>query len=381
MTPASDQTASILSSEERPPRLPVHVGATIWVGIGLAFFASTTAQLSLLNQQQPAWQTLWDASSIFLFYGAATPVCLWVYRALRPASGGVLAKAIPALVAWLVFHALVQFAFTVVEYWFIAPLRGGEEFSYLALVRYHAVRRAPVAMLIFLGSIFFVENRRATWALAREEQRRLRITAELTAARLAALSGQLQPHFLFNTLNAVASMVHRDATAAERVIERLSDLLRASLAEGRETTIPLRREFDLIDDYLAIHAVRFPDRFSYALELPDDLTNFPIPPLLLQPLVENAIRHGLDHKLARGRLTVRAALLPGNMLQLSVEDDGVGVTLPLGRVGIGLENVRSRLAAIHGQLARLDLTRLPEGGTRATVILPRQLTSPMVSES
>jgi signal transduction histidine kinase len=373
----------VVSREEAPsqePRLPLLVGAAIWVGIGIAFFASTTAQLALLGQQQPAWHTLWDASSVFLFYGLSVVPALELYRRIRPASPDLAGRVVPAVVAWLVFHALAQFSFTAVEYGFIAPLRGGEELFYLALVRYHAVRRAPVSMLIFLGAIFFVENRRAAWALAREEQRRLHVSAELTTARLAALSGQLHPHFLFNTLNAIASLVRSNPGAAERMIERLSDLLRAALAEGHEATIPLRREFDLIDDYLAIHAARFPDRFHYSLALPDGLHSFPVPPLLLQPLVENAIRHGLDQRVAGGRLEVHAVTTDGDALRLVVDDDGVGVRLPLTRLGVGLRNVESRLGAIYGGKAVLEVAPRVGGGTRATLILPRLTTSPQVQE-
>ena len=376
----SSDVLSGAPSGEQEPRLPLLAGAAIWAGIALAFLAASRAQLSLLQQQEPLWHTMWDASSVFLFYALAIAPALRVYRRFRPEASGAVAKIAPALAAWALFHTCAQFSFTAVEYWLIAPLRGGEEFSYLALVRYHAVRRTPVSLLLFLGAIFFVENRRATWALAREEQRRLKMTAELMSARLSALSGQLQPHFLFNTLNAIAALVRQDPVAAERMIERLGDLLRASLAEGHEATIPLRREFDLIDDYLAIHAARFPDRFRYSLACPESLHSFPVPPLVLQPLVENAIRHGLDQRMEGGRLEVHAAPADGDMLRLFVDDDGVGIRLPIPRMGVGLTNIHGRLHAIYDGAARLEVAPREDGGTRAVLILPRHKVSPRVPE-
>jgi LytS/YehU family sensor histidine kinase len=323
---------------------------------------------------------LWDVSSVFLFYGAAMGPALLLYRHLRPDTPGVLRRVLPALVAWVAFHVLVQFAFTTVEYFLIAPLRGGETFTYLQVVYYHTIRRVPVSLLLFLGGIVFIEHRRATWALAREERRRQEVTSELTAARLAALSGQLQPHFLFNTLNAIASLVARDPQAAERMIERLSDLLRASLAEGRESTIPLSREMDLVDDFLAIHAARFPDRFSYAVAVPEALHRFPVPPLVLQPLVENAIRHGLDHRLEPGRLEVHA-VADGEGIRLVVDDDGIGIRLPLAREGIGLSNVTSRLRAIYGTSAQMQIAPRATGGTRVTLLLPQPLSATALPET
>jgi signal transduction histidine kinase len=311
---------------------------------------------------------------VFLLYGAAAPLGLGVYFRLRRADAGLAPRALAVLAGWLTFHLLVQLVFVVLERQWIGPWRGAEPEGFGVLLRYHLIRRVAVSLLLFLGCVGFVEHRRATWALARAQQRAAEMRAELVAARLAALRGQLQPHFLFNTLNTIAALLRTDPEAAERMVERLSDLLRAALAEGAAVTIPLRRELELVDDYLSIHAARFPDRFSYTLDVPDALGQTPIPPLLLQPLVENALRHGLEPKVAPGHLRVAADAMPPDRVRIVVSDDG---DPPPGRSrtgsGTGLSNVRNRLEATYGASATFELAPRPGGGMEATIIIPSAL--------
>lgn len=203
------------------------------------------------------------------------------------------------------------------------------------------------------------------------DRQALALTAGLNQARLDALRLQLQPHFLFNTLNAISTLVHRDANAADELISDLSDLLRASL-ENKDHEVPLAREIELLNRYLAIEQTRLGSRLRIVRDIDSAATAALVPTFLLQPLAENAVRHGLEPRSAPGTLTITARR-EGDLLHLSVADDGVGLRTgesPTARHGIGLSNSEERLRALHGHRARLTLVAPPEGGVRVEVVLP-----------
>ncbi|MCX6955529.1 MAG: histidine kinase [Verrucomicrobia bacterium] len=205
------------------------------------------------------------------------------------------------------------------------------------------------------------------------DRQALVLTAGLNQARLDALRLQLQPHFLFNTLNAISTLVHRDANAADELISDLSDLLRASL-ENKDHEVPLAREIELLDRYLAIEQTRLGDRLRIVRDIDPLASAALVPTFLLQPIAENAIRHGLEPRLAPGTLILRARR-DGNLLRLSLADDGVGLKAAASdpataRHGIGLANSIERLRTLHGGRASLELLSPPEGGVRVEVVLP-----------
>jgi LytS/YehU family sensor histidine kinase len=183
---------------------------------------------------------------------------------------------------------------------------------------------------------------------------------------------QLQPHFLFNTLNTIAELVHEDPEAADRMITGLADLLRRSLALGGGQEIPLESELELLQTYLGIQKARFGDRLDVRVSVADDARAARVPMLLLQPIVENAIKHGLA---ARLDLQVR---VDGNQIVLEVIDQGTGAADDAlrGRAGIGLGNTRERLTAIYGSAASLDLVNVPGAGAKVTVRLPMRSPEP-----
>ncbi len=196
--------------------------------------------------------------------------------------------------------------------------------------------------------------------------------AHATEARLKLLESQLEPHMLFNTLANLRVLIGMDPPRAQAMLDRLIAFLRSTLDASRTATLPLASEFDRLSDYLALMAVRMGPRLQVALDLPDELRQLPMPPLLLQPLVENAIKHGLEPKVAGGRIEVTARR-DGNRLRLSVRDTGVGLgAASADGSRFGLQQVRDRLAALHGEAANLTLQPAPDadGGTIAEVILP-----------
>jgi two-component system, LytTR family, sensor kinase len=192
--------------------------------------------------------------------------------------------------------------------------------------------------------------------------------AQVTDARLNALRAQLNPHFLFNTLNAVSTLVDEDPPGARRMIARLSDLLRHTLGEGDEQEITLVREVEMLRRYMDIMEVRFQGKLEVSIETDASLDDALVPNLVLQPLVENAFRHGLAQMQTVGRVEVRAVRDNGDLV-LAVRDNGCGLAKEL-REGVGLTNTRARLAQLYGERQRLVLTAAEGGGALVEVRLP-----------
>ena len=205
----------------------------------------------------------------------------------------------------------------------------------------------------------------ATEAAAQAAQR----SAAETQLRL--LQSQLEPHMLFNTLANLRVLISLDPARAQAMLDHLIAFLRATLSASRLAQHPLAAEFERVADYLALMRVRMGERLAVDIDLPEPLRALPLPPMLLQPLVENAIQHGLEPQVAGGRITLRARH-DGQVLSLTVQDNGLGLdsTRPSGGTGFGLVQVRERLARLYGERARLSLEPAGGGGTVATLTLP-----------
>ncbi len=193
---------------------------------------------------------------------------------------------------------------------------------------------------------------------------------QVTEARLEALRMQLNPHFLFNTLHAISALIHEQPEAADRMVVRLSELLRVSLDPSKPQEVALSEEMAFLAGYLEIEQTRFSERLAVTKDIEPGTETALVPFLLLQPLVENAIRHGIEPREEPGRLAITARRQDGR-LELRVRDDGPGLAED-GRVpqGIGLSNTRSRLRHLYGEQFSFDLRDLPEGGLEARISLP-----------
>ena len=205
--------------------------------------------------------------------------------------------------------------------------------------------------------------------LARAERDALARDKALAEAELRVLQAQVEPHFLFNTLANVISLIHTHPDRAARLLERLTSLLRASLSRTRRTDGTLEDELAVVRAYLEIQAVRMAGRMSYEVEARPGLETVRMPPLLVQPLVENAVLHGIEPSAAGGRVTVRAER-SGREVRIRVADDGVGLNPDTARQGVGLANVRERLRATFGERGRLVLSETPGGGVSADLRIP-----------
>ncbi len=321
-----------------------------WTGLALFFTASST--LTYISLGRPAnWPvTLARSLSEWWIWALLTPLVVWLARTF-PVNGMRWRRSLPV-------HAA---AGTV-----IAVAKTAADRAVFALITgfwmYFLASTLALQLVVYAGIVA------ATHGLEyyRRSREREQLEQRLADARLQLLTMQLQPHFLFNTLNTIAELVHEDADAADRMITALAELLRRSLALGGTQEIPLDSELDLLGTYLGIQKARFGDRLDVRLSVAEDARAVPVPMLLLQPIVENAIKHGLA-----ARLDLAARHEAGHLV-IEVTDHGTGAVGDAlrGRAGIGLGNTRERLAAIYGPAATLDLANVPRGGARVTVRLP-----------
>jgi signal transduction histidine kinase len=202
----------------------------------------------------------------------------------------------------------------------------------------------------------------------RRSREREQLEARLAETRLQLLNMQLQPHFLFNTLNTIAELVHDDPESADRMIAGLSELLRKTLDLGEAQDVTLDEELRVLDLYLDIQRIRFGERLQVLLDVPGDARAARVPPLLLQPLVENSIRHGLAASTSAGRIEIRARRAQ-RRLTIDIVDDGESIDAAAPR-GIGLSNVRARLEALYGDAFSLELTPATARGTHVRIDIP-----------
>ncbi len=207
---------------------------------------------------------------------------------------------------------------------------------------------------------------------AREERERATLLdLRTTQARARALQAQLQPHFLFNTLNGIAMLTRKDPEAAEEMITSLSELLRIALDGERKPEIPLREELHFIDRYIEIQRMRFGERLKVERDIARDTLGLLVPALLIQPLIENAIHHGIEPRGEGGKVGISTSR-DGDLLTIIIEDDGVGLSASTAGsgTGIGLASIRERLAALHPGRHEFLISEPPGGGVRMLIRLP-----------
>jgi sensor histidine kinase YesM len=208
----------------------------------------------------------------------------------------------------------------------------------------------------------------------KEELLASRLKTELVQAQLEALKMQLHPHFLFNTLNSISALLDEDVEAADEMLARLGDFLRLTLENSGAQQVTLQEELEFLRCYLEIERVRFHDRLTVSIEIEPETLDARVPNLILQPIVENAIRHGIVARAAAGRIEIRSSLR-GDKLRLQVKDNGPGLssTQDSGsklRGGFGIANTRARLEQLYGASHRLEMSDAIEGGLEVTLEIP-----------
>lgn len=350
---------------------PWTAAAAFWIFVSVVYAAqiwwlSTLPGEKINVRAAITWQTTY-----FLLWIPLTLIVWRVTSGWTPESAGgwrrMLVRHVPLFAAAALAHFMTVAA--------ISALLGVARDRFWPSVLMQATGRMHLELLIYTASA----GTGAALVLHRRYRDRelatARLQAELSAARLDALRGQLQPHFLFNSLHSIASLARAGDTAGVvRLIAGFSDILRHLLTSG-ERRLPLRDELQLVERYLDIQRVRFADRLHVSIDLAPEVADARVPLLVVQPLVENALRHGLAPRVEAGVVTVRAHRENG-ATRIDVEDSGVG--LPAGwslsalgpGQGTGLRNLASRLDAEYGGAASLQVAPRPDGGVRATVRVP-----------
>jgi two-component system LytT family sensor kinase len=335
--------------------------AWIWAGwTALAlYFAVSTSLTYRSTGRPPNWTINIERSlSEWWLWALLTPLVVWLARRfpLHRARPGVrwrsLAVHVPAGLAIAIAKTFADRAI----------------FAYLTGFWMYLLLSTLALQFVVYGAIVAAAHGLEYYRRSREREQ---LERRLADTRLQLLNMQLQPHFLFNTLNTIAELVHEDAEAADRMITSLSALLRRTLELGAVQEIPLRTELEMLNTYLEIQKMRFGDRLDVRLSVDDNVQEARVPILLLQPIVENAIKHGIASRVGAGRLSL-AARAHGRALVIDVTDESDGPTdAPVtAGAGIGLANTRERLEALYGSRAALEL--IPEKrGSRVTLRLPR----------
>ena len=342
----------------------------LWTGIGL-FFASQAALSDVLGQ---GWRIPWtDALLINLPY-----YWLWALFAL-PAL--VAARRFPIenprrlahLAAHLAFGLLVAALHLVAAeggFELVRQLRG-REVTFETALRFSFRNNYHVNVLTYWAVVAMHHLRSYDRGYRERTLAAVRLREQLVRAELGALRMQLHPHFLFNALNSITAVLHRDAEQAETMIVQLSRLLRRALETRDTAEVTLAREIEMLRNYLELAALRHGDRLRWRIEVPPVLSSAMVPTFLLQPLVENAVVHGIEGLPDQGAIVVRGEQL-ADRLVIEIENDAPSTPAGGRRAGagVGLENVRARLRHLYGEAASFELTVRPGDSALARIVLP-----------
>lgn len=289
---------------------------------------------------------------------------------LRPLNLRNLLLYFPALISFAGIHQVIHLAVL----WSITP-RWRRQFPalidcYRAYFGFGFYIDLIIALLIVIAvhALLYYQNFRAS------ELAQLSLKTQLAQAQLRALKMQLHPHFLFNTLHSISSLILEDPPKANSMIAQLGDFLRLTLENSNQQLVSLQEETEFLRCYLEIEQVRFGDRLTVALELEPQTLSVQVPHLILQPVVENAIQHAIAPRATRGHINIEAKRL-NNLLRLEVKDNGPGIASNdalLGTEGVGLSNVRARLHQIYGSDFRFELMNGRDGGLTVVIEIPLQ---------
>ncbi|MEO8335449.1 MAG: histidine kinase [bacterium] len=349
------------------PRLMAWVrGGALWTL--LAVLSASEAVLAASLDGRPYVTRVLVIRTLLSWYSCAlmTPALFalarrWPARAPNIATHGAI-QAVACVVLAIVKYALESAIGSVVL--------GNDARDFRSLMQYGYISE----VIILWGASAIIHAILSASQLRERELHAVRLSASLSSARLEAITARLQPHFLFNTLQGISTLLHRDPHGADRVLGHLSMLLRGTLQMSARPEIPLAEELALLEEFIAIAETRFGDRLTVVRSVPDEVRRARVPALVLQPLVENALDHGVARKSGASVITI-AATRDGGRLRLMVSDDGAGLS-PERREGIGLGTTRARLDAMYGADAAMAISPRGDGGTIVELMLPWRTEGP-----
>jgi two-component system, LytTR family, sensor kinase len=335
------------------------VSFALWTGIGL-FFGTQTILYASYSPNRDWRPPLASAMADWYVWALLAPAILALGRRL-PLTRGRLARNIPLLflagLAFAVIKIVLRFQLGQVLHWLPTMRIEG-----MILSQFH-LTLATFWVILGIGAAFDYYRK------FRERE------ALLAKAQLDALRIQLQPHFLFNTLHTISAFMQEgEIESADRMITRLSDLLRLSLDSVHAQEVPLRQEIEFLQRYLDIQLIRFQDQLRVTVDVQPETLDLAVPNLILQPLVENAIKHGVSRRAGGGEVSVRA-FRDNGLLRLEVHDDGPGLGRPLDAAlgdGLGLANTRDRLERLYTGRHRFEVQDRPTGGLTVSIGIPER---------
>jgi two-component system LytT family sensor kinase len=349
----------------------------LWTVLGLFYFSQGLTQRLLWHDPTPWWHYLVAWLSGVYIWAFLTPAILWLGRHSPVERRNWFPR--------IALHLLLSAGFSAFELSLESALYSSlhlfpllmKDFrgtlAQLLVGGFHGgVLNYWIVLGVQWGVLYYRRYQERSQEVLKFELRASELQSQLMSARLNALKMQLQPHFLFNTLNAITVLVRQQKDKdAEQMLGHLSDLLRGVLEDVDAQEVSLRRELEYLQLYLAIERVRFPDRLRVAVSADPATQEASVPQLILQPIVENAIRHGIGRSSSAGRILISASKING-MLELRVQDDGPGLSPGDSSEdeGIGLANTRARLQQLYGQDARLEIQNCDPGGVVVTMNIP-----------
>lgn len=361
----------------RPGGLPWATSVALWPAVGLvlaansyaarAFAGRPTSFVLLAAWSVPGWLLFIPVTAVVRRLVGSVPLDRGNWRRRWPAYGAVGILVAAAMALWDV--VILRTLGRLVDLSQVAGSYAKRPAVELAKIWF--AWDFPLTVLVFVGLVAAF-HAIAYYRSARERELvASRLEAQLATAHLQLLKTQLQPHFLFNTLHSISALIHEDVEAADRMIAKLSELLRLTVDSGSVHEVPLRQEMAFIERYLDIEQVRFADRLAVDIDVDPATYDAVVPSMILQPLVENAIHHGIATRAGAGRLRI-ACSTSGGWLRLIVSDNGPGIPADAQgvREGTGLANTRARLAQLYGGDFRLELRPGAVDGLQATLALP-----------
>ncbi|MBI2682388.1 MAG: histidine kinase [Acidobacteriales bacterium] len=346
----------------------------VTVGLAGLFTLQMMIQTSMTGEKYPPSEFLFNLSRS-LFWGLTAPIILKLGFRFPLDGADRWRNLFRHFLFYLVFslvHALYRTA--------VSPyLMPSDTDSKWMMFKVYLTLTANGNLWMYVPLLGASQLMRAFQRVRAREVQAEQLKTELAHSELHALKAQLHPHFLFNTLHSISALIRTNPRSADRMIMRLSDLLRASLDKGGIQEVSLKEELEFLDNYLQIEQVRFQDRLQVRMKIDPEMLDAQVPYLFLQPLAENAIRHGIAQRMEGGQVTVTAAR-NGDRLCITLEDNGPGLG-PKGAVGgIGVANTRARLERLYGAQQSLSIENRREGGVRAKICIPFHAPEPVLDE-
>lgn len=348
----------------------------LWTLFGFLFASQVALQSRLSENPPPFWRVLlWQLLSGYLWF-AISPVILLLGRRF-PFQSGKWLTSIPVHFGASLMIAVSQLAIAAFVLPKLGYMRRFESASYLEIFQVFLIVNLHFSVAIYWGVVGIQQAIRYYRKNRERELRTSQLEARLATTRLQVLKMQLHPHFLFNTLNAISELIYRDSDSAERMIADLSDLLRMSLENLEVQEISLKQELEFLEKYLAIELTRFHDRLKVEMYIEPEVWDAIVPNMILQPLVENAIKHGIGPRSVGGKVTIKAAR-ENDRLLISVSDNGIGLperdTARLVE-GVGISNTRRRLKHLYGDNQAFDLSNEKSSGVVVKLTIPFKKTA------